>query len=239
MCTAVWRRHAITRVFWDWFAHLETWWAEHELVAVVGESGDPQHQAMLPPGATLVSPPNQPLGAKFNATLTAARALEADAILIMGSDDLFCARTAQALLEAYPATQYSALRDLYFCDTPTGRLGYWQGYHQPLRIGEPAGCGRLLGAKYLDACEWKLWKDAMTRGMDHSSFRTLKAVNANPTLVTVKTIRGMAVDLKGPDNLWNFRQVGAVPCDASVTLDRLPADLVAAIDALRPVEVAA
>jgi len=181
--------------------------------------------------------PNAPLGRKFNAAMTAARRIRADVVCITGSDDIMCERVARALeVHIRDATPYVGLRDLYFHETWTGRTGYWPGYHQQHRIGEPAGCHRLIRREVLEALDWHLWEDARDRGMDHSSFRNLFRVHAEPVLVTVRDLGGCAVDLKSATNIWTYDHIMPQTLPDDTILDRLPEDVCTMIRDLRTEE---
>ena len=240
LCTCVWQRHDVTAVFWSAYRHLCEWWADHEVVPVVAVSDDPVHRELAPAETVFREMPNEPLGRKFNATLTAARELGADVICITGSDDLMCERVAGALeRHIAAATPYVGLRDLYFHETWTGRTGYWPGYRSPHRIDEPAGCHRLIRREVLDQLGWRLWEDARHRGMDHSSFQSLRSVGVKAAaLVTVRDLDGCAVDLKSATNLWDYDHVKPQTLSDDTILDHLPADVRTMIRGLR-VEAAA
>ena len=195
----------------------------------------------LAAGAQYIDVPNHPLGAKFNSTLTLAREHEVDAVCVMGSDDVFCERVARAY---HPflnePTPYVGLLDLYFYVLRSRRMGYWAGYHQAHRIGEPAGCGRVIPRAYLDALDWRLWNETQNRGVDHSSFKRLAdAVIPHPRLIGVRELDGCAVDLKNGDNLWTYEQVGPKDEPDASVLERLPADIREAIAAMAEVPVCA
>lgn len=229
VCAAVWRRYKITAAYWRFVAHLREWWSAHEVVAVAAGSDDPNHAQMaIAAEAEYIDVPNQPLGRKYNAMLGAANRQRVDAVMVMGSDDVFSEEVALALLPYLERDKpYVGLKDLYFYDTVMHRLGYWPGYDQRHRRGEPAGCGRILPRVYLDAVNWRLWDPAQHRGVDHSSFVRLQARGIGyPELVTVKDIGGCAVDLKGPDNLWTMQQVGPRPEPDLSALLKLPADVI-------------
>lgn len=230
--TAVWRRYMLTALYWRWAAHLTRWWAAHQVDLIAAVSDDEHEQLAVKAGAVAVRVPNHPLGAKFNAALTAARDRGADAVLVMGSDDFLCERVAGALLAAALAgAPYVGLEDLYFLDGRTGYLRYWRGYRPPRR-GEPAGCGRLLSRALLDQCDWQLWAPGIHKGMDHSAMRTAAAI-ARPTLLNVRALGGCAVDVKTTENIDKFEPGHGPQVATDEILERLPPDLVRGLEALR------
>ena len=236
LVTCVWQRPVITAAFWQFVAHLRAWWAPHELHVIAAGSEEPEQEAMArEAGAEYLNVPNRPLGRKFNATLQAARTHQPDAVLIMGSDDVFCERTARAYLPFFEDIPYVGLKDFYFYHTVDGRFGYWGGYVTQRRLGEPAGGGRVLPAGHLEHLDWRLWADGKDRGMDHSAFQRLRDVGIEfPPLISCRALEGCAVSLKGPVNLWTLEQVRPTPQDDVSPLQCLPADV---LDILEPLRV--
>jgi hypothetical protein len=230
LVTCVWKRHAITRVFYQAVDYLRDWWQDEvDLVVVVAGSQDPVHaQLATAAGAVYLDVPNHPLGAKFQSTLTAARTLDVDAVLIMGSDDLLDEPMARAYLPILRGPEPCVgLRDWYFLQTEDGRFGYWPGYAQRHRLGEPAGGGRIIPVRWLDALNWQLWETGKHHGMDHSSYRRLSSVGM-PTfpLLTASSVPGCALGLKGPDSLWRYEHVGPHRAeDKDTVLGRFPPDI--------------
>lgn len=238
LITCVWQRPVITAAFWRFVSHLRNWWLPHELHVVVAGSDEPDQEKMArDAGAEYLNVPNQPLGRKFNATLTAARHRKPDAVLVMGSDDVFCETTARAYLPFLADARYVGLKDFYFYHTVNGNFGYWGGYVTRRRKGEPAGGGRVLPAEYLDKLEWQLWANDKHHGMDHSAFQRLRDLEIDyPPLITCRDIGGCAVSLKGPVNLWTMEQVKPKPEKDASPLELLPADVLDTIKPLRVVQ---
>jgi len=236
--TAVWRRHQIMRAFWAFCGHLREWWGEHEVLAAVAGSQDPEHEAMAREwGALYVDVPNNPLGRKFNAALQAARTLEPDIVLLMGSDDVFSREVAEAYRPHFTRDAYVGLRDLYFYQTETGAMGYWPGYPAGPRWGEPAGCGRLIGRRWLEAVTWHPWDDAQQNCLDYVSNRAFAAAGApHFALLGLEQTGGCAVDCKSAVNLWGIERIvrsllGHPSRDA--LLAKLPTDMLAILLPLR------
>lgn len=246
LVTAVWRRHALTQVFWEWTAYLREWWAPAiELVCIVAGSGDPEHERLAAAaGAEYIDVPNTPLGRKWNMGLGLAKGFHPDAVLIMGSDDFFCERTAQIMgAIARSGNPYTGLGDFYFYDAPTERLGYFAGYQNPRkphRHGEPSGSGRLIPADYLRRLGWKLWKEKPqmdarfpNHGVDHGSFKRLRIVAPHPPLIWLREICGTAIGIKGVENLWVYDHTHPEPLPDPETretvLARIPESLRAGV----------
>ena len=224
LVTAVWQRHGITALFWQWAQQLRSWWPEHDVLFVAAGSDDPRHEAMAHlAGAVYVNAPNDPLGGKFNAAVAAARSLHPDALLIMGSDDVFCRGVADAY-RPYLADRavLVGLEDFSFYDTADGRLGYWGGYQELRRLGEPAGSGRVVGAAWLDRMGWQVWDGHEHEGMDHSAFRRLHEVGAPPYTLITSREHGIALALKSAVNLWSYDHI--LGHAAGLRTDRSPLD---------------
>jgi hypothetical protein len=230
--TAVHRRYALTALYWAWTAYLCAWWADHQVTLIAAVSDDEHAALAAEAGATVVETANRPLGRKFNAALQAAEGADADAVLIMGSDDFLCPVVAGALLAACVAgVPYVGLQDLYFLDLPTGQLRYWRGYRGS-RMGEPIGAGRLLRRELLDRCDWTLWAAHRHEGMDHSSMARAAAIAA-PQLLNVRALDGAAVDCKGPASINRFHPAYGPQVAGEAILGRLPAAIGAGLHALR------
>jgi hypothetical protein len=231
--TAAWRRFALTALYWRWTQHLRAWWAPHEVLAITAVSQDRHEELAAAYDGQAVRVPNEPLGRKFNAAMFAARDAGADAVLVMGSDDFLCERTCRALLARCEAgVPYLGLADLYFMHLGTSQVRYWSGY-LGARRGEPAGPGRLYRAELLDRVDppWELWQDHRHAGMDHMSMQRAAAV-APPELLRVRQLDACAVDVKTPEGMHPY-DAGYGPTVAARILERLPADLVAGLAALR------
>jgi hypothetical protein len=190
---------------------------------------------------------NEPLGAKFNAALRAARELDhPDYVLIMGSDDFFCGVVADVLAAMAAAHLGSlGLQDLYFADLDTGVMGYWPGYHpvvQAHRQLESAGCGRLLDRHTLEAVDWSLWQDDRHKGMDLTHVARMQECGAWPVrLINVKALGGVAIDCKTAENLWSFQEVGPLPLrakDTAAIWAKLPPEIVAVLPGRRTADPA-
>jgi len=234
LVTCVWQRRAVARAFWCWAAWLRQSWDRLGIAldCVAGASDPLDADLARAAGARVVSHPNAPLGAKFNAALQAARG--SDGVLVMGSDDFFCARVAHAVADAVHRRASVGLQDLYFADLPTGRMKYWRGHRPGRRETEPAGCGTFHPRAVLDALDWTLWDATRHKGMDHSRFARLAAVDAMPALLNVRAVGGFAVDVKNGTNLWAYHRCGGggtalTSADATALWAQLPRTVVEAL----------
>lgn len=231
VCTAVWQRHDVTEVFYRWTHHLRAWWAPHDLTVIAAVSEDPAHEALAARyDVDTVDVPNEPLGRKFNAALAVAREQAVEAVLIMGSDDVFDEQTAGAYLPYLETGAYVGLQDFYFYEVKTGRFGYFPGYSREARWLEPVGSGRLMPAAFLDRLDWQLWDPDTHRGMDHSAFSRLKECGIpHPALLNVRALGGIAVSIKTATNLWAFDRINPQIEPSAAAMNRLPGPLGTAI----------
>jgi hypothetical protein len=212
LLTAVWRRVALTEVVFAHYAQMT-----HDVkdrvrlsLVAVGSEGYVSKRRADRYGWTYVEYPNAPLGAKWNAGLPAVRALEADAILIVGSDDLLNAPVIETYAKALrEGVRYMGLQDLYFYDQPSDRTVHWPGYTGK-RAGESAGLGRCIHRSYLDAVDWTLWEDTREHGLDGSMRTTLAPLLDEPARAPERRAYRcgdhgmMAVDVKTRTNMWQF-----------------------------------
>jgi len=242
LVTAVWQRRELTRAFWLWAARLRRRWrVSHGITLdlVAAASNDEDAALGEAVGARIVRHENTPLGAKFNAALLAARENAPDAVLIMGSDDFFCDRAADALGGAVLADRSVGFRDCYYLDLATGATRYLKGYRVKSRHREPVGCGTLHRRDLLDRLNWRLWDATQHHGMDNSRFATLNAHGAMPELLWLRDLDAVMVDIKTPVNLWPFDRTRKQPVmsaeEGRAMLAHLPAEVLAAIPWPHPV----
>jgi hypothetical protein len=211
LVTCVWRRPIITEPFWYWTGLLRAWWQEAgiTLTCVAAASTDEDQALAEQYGARTIRHRNAPLGAKFNAALRAAREEHPDGVIIMGSDDFFCP-TAASVLAAYALRgQPVGFQDLYIGELRTKKVGYWPGYKPGPRYGEPAGCGTIHLRADLEAVGWTCWEDGQHRRMDLARFARLRKVGRLPSLINLRALGAVGIDVKSGENLWRYEQVQA------------------------------
>jgi hypothetical protein len=160
-----------------------------------------------------VEAPNDPLNRKWNKGIEVSRARNPDAVMIVGSDDL----VSDSLHLTYAAKvqsglKFFGLKDLYFLDAPTQRLGYWPGYGpqgQPQRAGEPVGLARCHSRALLDAVGWRLWPNDPARNtvLDLMSLQHLGAHGFTPTVFRMAELGAKAVDIKIGTGITGFDRI--------------------------------
>lgn len=204
--TAIWRRPALTRAVMEYYARAMERVKTVELVgAVAGSEGDASRSIAEGAGWHYVEAENSPLGAKFNAALAAARELEPDAVVVIGSDDLLSDRVWTAynacLGRGYP---YAGLSDCMFYDLESRRFVHWLGY--TCRRPDPIGLGRMIAKPLLEAVDWRLWKDDVVRGLDSCMTSILRPYVQGSTVAMVSCAKSGigAMDVKTDENVWTY-----------------------------------
>jgi len=213
LVTCVYGRRELTRAFWTWLVWLRQRWASQDLqLEAVAAASDPLDRDLAQAfGVRTFLHPNHPLGAKFNAALAASQATDPDWILIMGSDDFFCERAADALAGAIRANRSVGFRDLYYADLPNDRVRYLKGYRVKSRHTEPVGPGTLHSRETCERFQWRLWDATQHHGMDNSRFRTLKVHGLMPELLSLRELDAVLLDVKTETNLWPFDRTRKQP----------------------------
>ena len=140
--------------------------------------------------------PNQPLSHKWQTGLAALRFRipDADAVMVLGSDDFFTPGFLQAGREALAAGEIAVgPQAVWMLDRASGCLGLWKG---------EVGTGRFLARAALDAADWKLWTVPKRMGLDGLASDALAAAG-----IPIRPLGGDAyngttiVDLKEDANL--------------------------------------
>ena len=210
--TCVWQRRELTRIVLGHYQRLRRQ-LEGELdlqLLAVGSEGHQSRQLCETLGFRYVEHANSPLSLKWNAGVQAARALDPDALVIIGSDDLL----SDGLLRNYvlkleQGFDFFGFCDLHFLDLATARLGYWRGYQastDAVAVDSPVGCGRCFSRDLLNKTGWRLWprRPQVDRFLDLVAFYFLDLVGIRPSIWTLEALRGVAVDIKTETNINHF-----------------------------------
>lgn len=173
-------------------------------------------------GFRFVSFPNDPLGRKFNAGMMAFSKLRPDYVMIMGSDDFITDDTMQFILDnCEKGYDLVGMRDCYFYDAPTDRLGYWGGFTAKHRIGESMGMCRTLSKRILDRIIWQPWYGKANAGLDWLMTARLSRYNYSKYVFSLKEENLFAVDYKTRGNICGFDQYDTELCD-TILLKQIP-----------------
>lgn len=206
LCTAVWRRHALTRLWWRGARRICRRFQSHGVATrLIVAGSEPAHAKLARQhGAVWLRRRNDPLGAKWNATTEAAAKLGTDAVLILGSDDFL----SDAIVDRYvqhlhDGWLYLGLGGIYFYEPTTHRLALYQ---LPIartasKHGAPIGAGRLMLIKLLESVRFRPWQDGLNRRLDASMTHHCQL----PAARLIRVGPGMeALDVKTAANLWSF-----------------------------------
>lgn len=192
-------------------------WLHHTLplmqvvVAVSDDDGERLAQEYC---LTYVRTENRPLGAKHNAAMALARALDPDAVMVLPSDDFI----NPAYLEAVQASDadYIFPASCGFFDQPTGRscMMRWDRGDTLLY-----GAGRVVSRAVLRAVP-QLWTPGRLKGLDQDSHCTIRAAGFEAVPIGVPDGQVCLTDVKTDTNLWSYGLVShrASSVDAEVVL---------------------
>ena len=148
--------------------------------------------------------PNSPLGRKWNAGMQAMSRLKPDYVMIMGSDDFITDDTMKYILDHCGEFDTIGMRDCYFYDAPTDRLGYWAGFTAKHRIGESMGLCRTISKRVLNQMNWQLWYGNANAGLDWLMTQKLNRIKYSRHVFSLKEQGLFAVDYKTKDNICAF-----------------------------------
>ena len=193
--TCLWQRHELAAEVLQHTRHV----LDLPVVAV-GSEGRLSRKIAEDTGAVYIEHENRPLGRKWNAALAGARELEADAVMVLGSDDLVPLQTLKWLMRQAEHHPFVGLLDFIleeraehqrtyqvslsesdggpYSDTAITRH-YWPGY-EGRRSGEPVGSGRIISAALLERVDWKLWADDTEKSLDGDCTTWLAAHGVRP-----------------------------------------------------------
>ena len=220
LISCIWKRHALTPIWWRGTRRLIQRFAEHGLTVSVTVAGsEPRHRRLAERhGATWVEAANAPLGAKWNAAAQSAYRSGADYLLIMGSDDFL----SDPLIDQYAAAlhagwRYLGLSGIYFFEPRTGRLAIFSA--TGARYGAPLGAGRMVHQSLLPDTG-RPWLDCRNRGLDHDM---QSRCELPPAKLFAVTPEAPAVDVKTETNLWTFDKLTVAyppshPCTGPLNL---------------------
>lgn len=150
---------------------------------------------------------NEPLGKKKNAGLHCAREHEFEYLMEIGSDDLIL----NELLDSYKefisqGVDFFGIRDAGYICSETGSC------RRLATNNATYGAGRMISRKLLERCNFTLWRDHLSKGLDNFSVFALMKHGVEYKKVKAMDFPGV-IDVKGPDNIWPFNHLVGVPYD--------------------------
>uniref|UniRef100_A0A6M3IPB6 Putative glycosyltransferase n=1 Tax=viral metagenome TaxID=1070528 RepID=A0A6M3IPB6_9ZZZZ len=238
--TAVWKKHDLADLV---LSHLQR--VREELadevrldVIVVGSEGDKSKELAHRNCAEYLQAPNVPLGAKWNAALSAARGRSPDGVVVTGSDDFLSVDLIRAWARGVVAYEMQGVLDCLVVDVQSDRWIHWLGYPPGPRLGEPIGGGRCYSARLLEAVGWTLWQNELNQNLDASAMARVREKLPELTTRTIRCDhRRGVVGMKSGQAITRFSLYVADPSryrDVDPeTVTMLPAETVARIRALR------
>ena len=146
---ALWQRPKLTRLVLGYWTQLQV--PGVELVRVAVASPEDPKRVQRAKGFTVLQAPNEPLSDKWNAGLAYFEDQGVDAILIAGSDDLFCVGYVQNVCDLVQSgIDWVRLGSMYFLDLPTRRMVHMWHLN--------AGAGRVFSSRLLERLGWQAWR---------------------------------------------------------------------------------
>jgi hypothetical protein len=147
------------------------------VILVVSDKGEYDLFRQLFPTISVVNYPNIPLGAKWQVGVKMAQALNADPLIINGSDDIlapaFFTRADEMLRNGY---HFVGLCSWYVYDM---KYVYLFDYLAPM----PLGGGRVYSAELLESIEYKVFDTARDRHLDDLGYHNMKVSLMRHTLL--------------------------------------------------------
>ena len=168
---------------------------------VVGSEGDKSHCE----GFHYLERPNNPLGRKWNEGMKAMRSLKPDYVMIMGSDDFMTDDTMQYIIDrCKEGYDLIGIKDCYFYDARTERLGYWKGFRAPHRVNESMGMCRTINGRMLEKMKWQPWHSTANKGLDWTMTLKIRGIRHKSHVFSMREKELFAMDYKTKDNICNF-----------------------------------
>jgi hypothetical protein len=239
LLTCVYRRPKIFDVFLKNYIYLKHEfrnYAELKLVVVGNKDEDPENFAIANSSGVVnwVHSVNLPLGKKWNTGLSEIKNIDADYIMIVGSDDLIDKKLLTKYVDlANKRADYVGVIDLYFMNSVNGRMGYWPGYLTSKK-GETIGCARMFRKEIAEKFNYKLWADHLNKSLDGSLTAHFKKINLKPIPLSCKKDDIFVMDLKSQTNIWSFDAFKKINVDAGAVLKKhFPVTIINAINRLK------
>lgn len=202
---AMWKRPALTNYVFQYYSRLQnTLMPEIDLrLIAVGSEGDKSRLIAERNGFSYIEYDNAPRNRKLNAVIREAKKHDPDILIPIGSDDII---SADYFRNIEPQSDtLVGLRDLYFLEFNTKKLGYWSGYKGG-REGESVGPGRCFSRGILERCDWQPWSqdEELMSGIDASCRRKMFSLGIKMEAFKMEELGCFAVDIKKENNLWSW-----------------------------------
>lgn len=225
---AVWKRPEITEICFMGLSRLKKKFGV-DAFAVISES------SMIPLckkyGVDWCMHENHPLGAKKNFGLTQVMKKNFDFLIEIGSDDLL----KNEIMELYPFDRdVLGLRDFVILNSEDGECRRLTDRDAKFGVGR--AISRDAISKFGDVNgNYKIWGDRYTSGLDNNSSLALASKGCMEKRFA--SIEPLAVDIKGPENIWPFNKNRGIHYDFEKAMEGLSDQEVEGIKSLIHVAV--
>ncbi len=116
---------------------------------------------------------NQPLHQKFNKGIELLKDIDYDAVICIGSDDLFGPEFVYFVYEQLMVYEHIGFTDIWFKED--GKHYYWGGYESGRRKGEPAGAGKAYTKAAIEKLNYELFGGSDV-GLDRNTYQRSKTL---------------------------------------------------------------
>ncbi len=165
-------------------------------ILVCGSEGKASQDLAESHGAYYIEYENQPLGAKWNATVRAAQDLDPDAVMVLGSDNFCNDALFRAWATGVETAEYQGILDGYQYHVASGTLIHWHGYRSAHRTGEPLGSARCFSRSLLERTNWTLWDGSLVGSLDYSTTRLFEDLQPSTRIIRLADVDGRHLGLK-------------------------------------------
>ena len=169
--SAIWKRPGLTKAFLEYLNLLREEMEDLEIECViVGSEGENTRKLVERYNFHYVESENLPLSKKWDSGLNFTKDIDADAVIILGSDDFLSKRTIRKLCESIEEGRLMVgLMDMHIFNAIKSKLYHWKGYRgsKPNRQWETIGMARCLSKKLLEKVNYSFWsEEEINNGLD-------------------------------------------------------------------------
>jgi len=166
---------------------------------------------------------NEPLGEKKNFGLSKAKEFDFEYLMEIGSDDLILNELLDDYKNYIGKYDFFGINDAAYINSETGDC------RRLMSNNSTYGAGRMIHRRILEASNWKLWNDNLSKGMDNNSILSLLRKGIGYKKVKPMAFPGV-VDVKSDVNIWKFNYYLGQPYDISEILSRLSKEEIEMMD---------
>jgi hypothetical protein len=148
----------------------------------------------------IVIHPNEPLGAKWQAGVDAAKKFDCEPLIILGSDDFLSDSFTDGACELMRAgVDFAYFTKWKIFDEVTQKT-----YALQYKIHFPLGSGRCFSRRFLERHDWRLFDTSINVKLDDYAFDNLKvddAVIVNPNGMHLMSVKGKHTTMNPLDKI--------------------------------------